>query len=368
MKKFEFLRTYQLRGGDITWDEGVCLYEFEKYIRITERNNMFGLVGDDEILPPIYSSITFINQTKSIAWFQVVQKDKYGIIQCDLKESKFILDIEYDSIKEEIFNDDIDGNYLLVLTITHNDLHGIYKIAYNSNSSLQWYDKVQFICKNPFWPFFLVEKDGLKGIYNKYGDLCVPCLYDELKFVEESFLYLVKNKCVETYSFKTKEFISLKYDKIEFTPNGVKVYLGNQAGVFREGTEVCPPIYDDVEFGQGKDIIIRSKNMLGVVTANGSIIEPKFENLSYLSSGYYGFLQNNKWGVVNNKNKIISPKYDYIYATKYDVYGRIGREMYNISKEEEFIKTFLHDKSGGYENTDSPILEFDSRNIDLLAF
>jgi len=315
MEKFE-LRQWSVWG-----------LQAAKDISLIKNNNMFGLVSDDEILPPIYSSITPINKTDSIVWFKVALKDKYGIIQCDLKESKFILDIEYDSIEWVNFEKDY----------------------YNH--------------------FFLVKKNGLKGVYNKHGDLCVPCLYDEIKFDEHHFFYLERNQQVEAYSINEKEYISLKYDKIEVTPDGAKVYLGNHVGAFREGKEVCPPIYDDVEFEYGNDIIIKVGKLLGVITESGSIIEPKFENLTYLTSGYYGFLHNNKWGVVST-NCIIPPKYDYIYDGRYscNIYGRIGREMYNISKKEKFIETFLLDQSCGYEKTDSPILKFDSSDIDLLAF
>lgn len=359
----KWIAEFELHGGDRTWDEGVCIYEFEKKIRIIKSNNMYGLVDDDEILPPIYSSISIIKKTESIVWFKVAQKDKYGIIQCGLKESKFILDIEYDSIEEVNFEDDYRNNYLLIVTITQNDLYGIYKIA--SNSSLQWYDKVQFIGeRNRPRFFFLVEKNGLKGACNKYGDLSIPCIYDEIKFDGYYFLYLEKKEQVETYSFENKEFITLKYDKVVVTRHGAKVYSGDHVGVFREGKEICPPIYDDVR----NDIIIKVSKLLGVITASGSIIEPKFDNLTYLTSGYYVFLHNNKWGVVST-NCIIPPKYDYIYDGRYshNIYGRIGREMYNISKKEKFIGTFLLDKSYGYENSDSPIFKFDSSDIDLLA-
>lgn len=358
------MEKFEIHGGTRTWDEEVCFYQFEKNIRITNCNNKFGLVDDDEILPPIYSSITFLAMTESIIWFKVAKNDKYGIIQCDLKESKFIIDIEYDSIEKEIFEEKTYEKFLFIVKITRNDLHGIYRIG--STNNIQWYDKVL----NKHF-FFLVEKDGLKGACNQFGDLCVPCLYDEIKFAEPHFLYLEKNNHIETYSFEKNELTPLNYDKVEVSLQGVKIYLNNHVGVYREGKEVCPPIYDDVEFGEHHDIITKMGELFGVVTASGSIIEPNFEKLSYLDSNHYAFLQNDKWGVVNNENHITSPKYDDIYIDNIyskNIYGRIGRKMYNISENEKFIKIFLYNFSCGYENSNSPILKFDSKNIDLLTF
>ena len=348
-------RLHEIGVGEKKWWEGQSYYEETKTIVRTCRDGLFGLIIDnEELLPPIYSSIEcfYKNYNDKEVWLLVKQNNKYGLIKCTEHTTTFCLEIKYDEISHS--------------HIKCNGFYGIYDI-YKGIIIPCIYDEVE---KTKFNNIYIVKQNGFKGIHG-----LIPCIYDD----------------IELYSC-TKDI------------NYSIVVKNELCGIYSNGKEIIPTVYDDINIDHN-GIVLKKGNLKGFYTEENNIVEPQYEDINKLCAQYYAFLQLGKWGVINNNNEVIVPpiyqdikleksdndlffsvllddymgilntsgttiipiKFNDIIIEEGIFYLRIGKNMYVWDKAEKFIKTFWNDYSCGYDDINSSIITYDSHLVDLLA-
>lgn len=339
-----------------------------KTIHKTCNNGLYGLIFDktkEEILPPIYTSINIIDLHNNIdAWFIIQKNNKYGLFQCTYERGFFCLNIQYDNIEIR---------------------------SKNTPFSLYTLDSVLDL-----------KNDNLYGIYSFRHGLIIPCLFDNI--ISKFGVYIVeKNKLKGAYNYQ-KELVPPIYDEVKHIHRNEFIISTNKLfGLMKDGQIICPPIYDEIIWKYDNWYNIIKGKLVGIITDTYSIIEPQYEDLNLLDSNYYAYKENGKWGIIDkNMNIIFYPKYNYIsckcndyfiveengFAGIIDMkenylipptfesivfenntfYGRKGRNIYIIDKEEKFIQTIgRKNNANGYDSSCCSLFEYDSNLSDLFA-
>lgn len=184
------------------------------------------------------------------------------------------------------------------------------------------YDKIEkannFGSGNVAWGDFcgLLELTIKKyqGIFDIYKGLMVPCQYDSIIHVSNHTLFkVVKNGRVGLFS-NGNEIVPVLYDDVGQLSRGYKVTLNGLHGIYINGSEKSLPIYDNITNMDGA-IIIEKGGLYGILTNENTIIEPIYKKIKQLYANYYAFFESDNWGVLDNKGHIIiSPKYQQIYC------------------------------------------------------
>ena len=381
-----------------TWDEGVRYYRDSINIILTSQDNLYGLeMYGKEILPIEYSSISLFYKRDDykdvVSWFLIEKDSKYGLLKCNEQASIFSLEVIYDKIeKTDRFGTDSNWPDIFgVLDIICEGKHGRYDI-YKGLLVPCLYDEIIGSTD-----YFIVVQDGLKGAY--FNDkMIIPCLYDNI----ENRNIVVKNGRKGLYA-AGKEVVQPIYEDIKFfaiqshnqrNHQIYRTFTNHLVGLCDIKGEICSPMYDEIIEEYSIGVTIKKGKLIGCYTEKNKIIEPQFDDIKRLSPQYYAYSQQGRWGVFNDEGDIIiNPIYDevkllgsarfsvlidnkwglvdlhgeYIASAKFDVieimgktiYARIGRKMYVLKNDTEFLKTFWSDRSCGYIDKSS-VLEYDS--------
>lgn len=169
------------------------------YVCRTDRGYGFVSTSSGEILPTIYSDLTYVDGER----WSVRRNGKMGIVKVGEANGSFrvetIVPCEYDQVQAG----DDDKYYL----VTNGPLHGL----------LDWDGKTIIACVyndidlNKYVVFFSVKRNGQKGLVSRTGEELVPCAFDDCGVIDEYFLWTRKDNTYGIYSSEGEKVQPCKF-------------------------------------------------------------------------------------------------------------------------------------------------------------
>ena len=170
------------------------------YVCRTDRGYGFVSTSSGEILPTIYSDLTYVDGER----WSVRRNGKMGIVKVGEVDGSFrvetIVPCEYDQV--QTINDD---EYYFV---TNGPLHGL----------LSWDGETIISCEyngidlNEYEGFFSVKRNGRKGLMSRAGEELVPCAFDDCGVIDEHFLWARGDKTYGIYSSEGEKVQPCKFN------------------------------------------------------------------------------------------------------------------------------------------------------------
>ena len=158
------------------------------YVCRTDRGYGFVSTSSGEILPTIYSDLTYVDGER----WSVRRNGKMGIVKVGEANGSFrvetIIPCEYDQVQAG------DGDEYYV--VTNGSLHGL----------LDWEGKTVIACVyddidlNKYVGFCSVKRNGLKGLMSKTGEELIPCAFDDFGVINKHFFWTRKDNTYGIYS------------------------------------------------------------------------------------------------------------------------------------------------------------------------
>lgn len=163
-----------------SWDDDPTL----RYFAISKDSELLGVYDakqKKELIPCEYKS--FID-----SWFCF----KIGVMQANKNERWGLLSLE-------------TGEVLIPFEYNLKSVKNIYK-KHNKES----------VQTTEYSMYYIVEKNGKKGMFDHTGRMLIPCKFDEIEFIEHKNYFLVKEfhlfGAVEDETFE--EILPVEFDKI----------------------------------------------------------------------------------------------------------------------------------------------------------
>lgn len=170
------------------------------YVCRTDRGYGFVSTSSGEILPTIYSDLTYVDGER----WSVRRNGKMGIVKVGEANGSFrvetIIPCEYDQVQAG------DGDEYYV--VTNGSLHGL----------LDWEGKTVIACVyddvdlNKYVGFCSVKRNGLKGLMSKTGEELIPCAFDDCGVIDEHFLWTRKDNTYGIYSSEGEKVQPCKFN------------------------------------------------------------------------------------------------------------------------------------------------------------
>lgn len=181
------------------------------------------------------------------------------------------------------------------------------------------------------------ERKKLNGLVNINGEVIIQPKYENIHFINDSELYVVKNG--KKYGFinkSGKEVIPLIYDKVGFNINENLIPVlkdGKWGFINRENETKIPFEYDDASaFLNGLAFVKKGENYGCINTKNKVKVKFNLKKTKYpfFTNNLALFEENGKYGFINKKGKIKIPAiYDkafpFVNELAYvEVEGKVG--------------------------------------------
>ena len=167
------------------------------YVCRTDRGYGFVSTSSGEILPTIYSDLTYVDGER----WSVRRNGKMGIVKVGEANESFrvetIIPCEYDQVQAG------DEYYV----VTNGSLHGL----------LDWEGKTVIACVyddvdlNKYVGFCSVKRNGLKGLMSKTGEEFIPCAFDDFGVINKHFFWTRKDNTYGIYSSEGEKVQPCKF-------------------------------------------------------------------------------------------------------------------------------------------------------------
>ena len=167
------------------------------YVCRTDRGYGFVSTSSGEILPTIYSDLTYVDGER----WSVRRNGKMGIVKVGEANGSFrvetIIPCEYDQVQAG------DEYYV----VTNGSLHGL----------LDWDGKTVIACVyddvdlNKYVGFCSVKRNGLKGLMSKTGEELIPCAFDDFGVINKHFFWTRKDNTYGIYSSEGEKVQPCKF-------------------------------------------------------------------------------------------------------------------------------------------------------------
>ena len=167
------------------------------YVCRTDRGYGFVSTSSGEILPTIYSDLTYVDGER----WSVRRNGKMGIVKVGEANESFrvetIIPCEYDQVQAG------DEYYV----VTNGSLHGL----------LDWEGKTVIACVyddvdlNKYVGFCSVKRNGLKGLMSKTGEELIPCAFDDFGVINKHFFWTRKDNTYGIYSSEGEKVQPCKF-------------------------------------------------------------------------------------------------------------------------------------------------------------
>lgn len=172
------------------------------YVCRTDRGYGFVSTSSGEILPTIYSDLTYVDGER----WSVRRNGKMGIVKVGEANGSFrvetIVPCEYDQVQAG------DGDEYYV--VTNGSLHGL----------LDWDGKTVIACVyddvdlNKYVGFCSVKRNGLKGLMSRTGEELVPCAFDDFGVINNHFFWTRKDNTYGIYSSEGEKVQPCKFSSL----------------------------------------------------------------------------------------------------------------------------------------------------------
>ncbi len=277
------------------------------------------------VIEPNYEDILYF---KGFVWFKL--DNKWGL-----------MDLNKRIIIKPTFLEIFSFENLNYLKFKFNDKWGVVsfdgKIILNAD-----FDNVKFLSDN----YFLVEKDGFKGVVDEKGNVIIPLKYKDIVYGSGKFAFFdgsywnykdMKFTYLEIFDniiivqnngfygiidTSGKIILNFNYDSLKFIDGLLFAKKGYFWSIFNKNFERIVEGVDSFEIDE--DFVkFRKLNKWGLVDKNGKILlNPIYDYIDKLDdNGIFRVLKNGKFGLVRNDGKVLlEPKYPFIYKFYKNVY------------------------------------------------
>lgn len=307
--------------GEIVDADGVVIEEkYQKYDVVKKSNNGLCLVREGNVQKVLYHDVP--------------------IMECDDKNDEFTNIFGYSSfflLDKDIFNKGIPFSY-----------HG-ERLFSN-------YRNFKIISEK-----YIIYSAGYGkgyGIFDMHGSTILSPKYFEIKHEKGSIFclnYKIKPKDKDNlilFDAELKQFIVKNGDIEIFIPNTLDwcgnfnegfaiAVIDHKFGVIDINGNICVDcIYDEVELGNNKSIVVKSDGKSILIDFDEKKNLAVYNNIHYLSDGFFLFEEHFYCGILNDRGTIIVPaKYNYDICPLDDGTFRVskGNYKYTIDKEDHVI-------------------------------
>ena len=182
------------------------------------------------------------------------------------------------------------------------------------------------------------------GFINKAGKEITSFKYDKANAFKDGIAIVVLNDKRGCIDKTGKEIIPVKYDQINQFQNGIaRVTLNEKLGyIDKTGKEITPCKYDKADnFSDDTDIaFVKIGDKYGIVSRNGEITPPKYDNITTISKGIVVVKQNEKYGFIDETGKEIITS-DEVWVKDIPIDNtNTGTKPYIFEKISNFINDF----------------------------
>ena len=266
------------------------------YVCRTDRGYGFVSTSSGEILPTIYSDLTYVDGER----WSVRRNGKMGIVKVGEANGSFrvetIVPCEYDQVQAG------DGDEYYV--VTNGSLHGL----------LDWDGKTIIACVyddvdlNKCVGFCSVKRNGLNGLMSRTGEELVPCAFDDCGVIDEYFLWTRKDNTYGIYSSEGEKVQPCKFSSF-FVYEGKKKKEVSLSDFAQLDRRQHPDLYAVVS---GKVGTLDSKKFTTKLPCAYDYLSD-FATRMKLTNGVLTEQRlavcrlNGKYGIVNSEGKQIQP-------------------------------------------------------------
>ena len=262
------------------------------YVCRTDRGYGFVSTSSGEILPTIYSDLTYVDGER----WSVRRNGKMGIVKVGEANGSFrvetIVPCEYDQVQAG------DEYYV----VTNGSLHGL----------LDWEGKTVIACVyddvdlNKYVGFCSVKRNGLKGLMSKTGEELIPCAFDDFGVINKHFFWTRKDNTYGIYSSEGEKVQPCKFSSFFIYEEKKKVSLSDFAKLDRRKH---PDLYAVVS---GKVGTLDSENFTTKLPCAYDYLSDfatrmKIKNGVRTEQRLAVCRLNGKYGIVNSEGKQIQP-------------------------------------------------------------
>ncbi len=276
------------------------------------------------IIEPSYDDILYF---KGFVWFKV--DDKWGLM--DLNKRIIIKPTFLEIFPFE------STNYL---KFKLDDKWGV--ISFDGKIILDNFDNVRLLSDN----YFLVEKDGLKGVIDEKGNVVIPLKYKDIAYGNNRFVFFDGNYwnykdmrlnyleilgnilVAQSNGFygiidtSGKVILNFNYDSLKLIDGLIFAKNGNFWSIFNKSFEKVAENIDSFEVDENF-VKFRKLNKWGLIDRNGKILLNAIYD--YIDkqddNGIFRVLKNGRFGLVNQDGKVLlEPKYLFVYKFYKNVY------------------------------------------------
>lgn len=202
-----------------------------------------------------------------------------------------------------------------------------------------------------------VKFKGKWGLLDTSNKAITAFKYDKALYINSDLVAEVTMNGKKGYiNIKGEEVIPPIYESLELFNAKLRIaILNGKSGLYeRNGKLVLPVIYDEISkisYGGWDAQIFKIKvnDKFGWVDSTGTeILPPIYENVNYFRNGLFPVKLDGKWGVIEkNGNVVINFKYDLIYSfEKVDIYGmKVGDKFGFLNSVGEEIIAPIYDET-----------------------
>ena len=284
---------------------------------VSYENGKFGIINNDgqNVISPQYDEIIAIpNNSKPIFVCTYDVNDEEGTYKTKVvnEKNEEILS-GYEKV-EAIDNSDSKQNIWYednILRVSKNGKYGL--IDFEGKEILECdYDEITALSsiKNEF----LIKKAGNIGLVNEKGQTIIPVQYKEIRTLKDGYnneyIVINENNKYGIISTSGAVLIEPKYEEIKYLNSSTmfavkeenvwKLYNSDNKDIIIDGG------YDDIIEVKNDNIIIVKDEKYGVINTNKEEkIVPQYEDLKFVFSIYYIAKKDGKYGIINTENEEI---------------------------------------------------------------
>lgn len=184
----------------------------------------------------------------------------------------------------------------------------------------------------------LTTKEGKKGIIDNTGAVLIENEYKNIKAISDKYEngYIVQNESGKygVISWNKKVAVEVKYDDVKSIYGNGNYYAVKESGKWKivdtDGEEYLSGKYDDIISIDNEYAVVKKSGKYGVVSIadNTSVIDVKYQNITYAAGSNYIVKLNNKYGIVDvNGVTLIEPTYsNLVYRANTNFYEGTNKD------------------------------------------
>lgn len=286
---------------------------------VSYENGKFGVINNsgETVINPEYDEIISIpNNSKPIFVCTYDLNDEEGTYKTKVlnSENKEIL-TGYEKV-EAIDNHDSKQNIWYEDNILRVSKNGKYGLIDFEGKEIIPCDYDEILALTSVKNEFLIKKAGNTGLVNEKGQTIIPTQYKEILTLKDGYNseYIIVNEDNKYGVINTTGTVLVepKYEEIKYL-NSSTMFAIKESGVWKlfnteNSNIIIDGGYDDIVEAKNDSITIVKEGKYGIINVNKEEkVVPQYDDLKYIFSIYYIAKKNGKFGVINLENEEIIP-------------------------------------------------------------